>query len=138
MRQQDGYPKPLSIGGTLCKRYILSPRPWWLRWKRIRLQFRRPGFNSWVGKIPWRRAWEPTAVFLPGEFPWIEECLEEITWADGHSPCSRKESDKTERQSTMHNRPCGTTASFTCPKSECANLLVLRGDLFHFTQKDVL
>ena len=28
---------------------------------------RRHGFNSWVGKIPWRRAWQPTLVFLPGE-----------------------------------------------------------------------
>jgi len=25
------------------------------------------GFNPWVGKIPWRRAWQPTSVFLPGE-----------------------------------------------------------------------
>ena len=24
-------------------------------------------FNPWVGKIPWRREWKPTAVFLPGE-----------------------------------------------------------------------
>ena len=24
-------------------------------------------FGHWVGKIPWRRAWQPTAVFLPGE-----------------------------------------------------------------------
>ena len=28
---------------------------------------RRCGFNPWVGKIPWRRAWKPTPVFLPGE-----------------------------------------------------------------------
>ena len=28
---------------------------------------RRPGFHSWVGKIPQRRAWRPTPVFLPGE-----------------------------------------------------------------------
>ena len=27
----------------------------------------RPGFNSWVRKVPWRRAWQPTPVFLPGE-----------------------------------------------------------------------
>ena len=27
----------------------------------------RRGFDPWVGKIPWRRAWGPTAVFLPGE-----------------------------------------------------------------------
>ena len=25
------------------------------------------------GEIPWRRAWQPTLVFLPGEFPWTEE-----------------------------------------------------------------
>ena len=24
-------------------------------------------FNSWVRNIPWRRAWQPTPVFLPGE-----------------------------------------------------------------------
>ena len=27
----------------------------------------RHGFNPWVGKIPWRRAWQPTPVFSPGE-----------------------------------------------------------------------
>ena len=35
--------------------------------KRVILQCRRPGFDSWVGKILWRRAWQPTPVFLPGE-----------------------------------------------------------------------
>ena len=25
------------------------------------------GFNSWIGKIPWRREWQPTLVFLPRE-----------------------------------------------------------------------
>ena len=35
--------------------------------------WRIPGFDPWVGKIPWRRAWQPTPVFLPGESPWIEE-----------------------------------------------------------------
>ena len=29
---------------------------------------RRPGFDPWAGKIPWRREWLPTPVFLPGEF----------------------------------------------------------------------
>ena len=40
--------------------------PWWLRW-RIFLQCRTPGFDSWVRKIPWRREWQPSSVFLPGE-----------------------------------------------------------------------
>ena len=30
-------------------------------------------FDPWVGKIPWRRAWQSTPVFLPGECPWTEE-----------------------------------------------------------------
>ena len=47
--------------------------PWWLRWWRILLQCGRPGFDPWVGKIPWRRAWQPTVVSLPGESPWTEE-----------------------------------------------------------------
>ena len=27
----------------------------------------RLGFHPWIGMIPWRRAWQPTPVFLPGE-----------------------------------------------------------------------
>jgi len=27
----------------------------------------RSGFDPWVGKIPWRRAWQLTSVFLPGK-----------------------------------------------------------------------
>ena len=42
--------------------------PWWLRWLRVCLQCRRPGFDTWVRKIPWRREWLPTPVFLPGVF----------------------------------------------------------------------
>ena len=34
---------------------------------RIRLQCGRPGFDTWVGKIPWRRESLPTLVFWPGE-----------------------------------------------------------------------
>ena len=41
--------------------------PWWLRQWRICLQYRRPRLDPWVRKIPWRREWQPTPVFLPGE-----------------------------------------------------------------------
>ena len=33
----------------------------------------RRGFDTSVGKIPWRKAWQPTAVFWPKESPWTEE-----------------------------------------------------------------
>ena len=39
----------------------------WLSVKESSWQCRRSGFNPWVGKIPWRRKWQPTPVFLPGE-----------------------------------------------------------------------
>ena len=29
--------------------------------------YKRLGLSPWVGKIPWRRAWQPTPLFLPGE-----------------------------------------------------------------------
>ena len=36
--------------------------------KESACQCRRQEFNPWIGKIPWRRKWHPTPVFLPGEF----------------------------------------------------------------------
>ena len=48
-----------------------------------------PGlFDPWVGKIPWRK-WQPTPVFLPGEFHGQRILA-------GYSPQGRKESDTTE------------------------------------------
>ena len=32
-----------------------------------------PWFDPWVGKILWRRVWQLTPVFLPGESSWTEE-----------------------------------------------------------------
>ena len=40
---------------------------WWLSGKEPACQCRRCGFKSWVKKIPWRRKWQPTPVFLPGK-----------------------------------------------------------------------
>ena len=45
---------------------------------------------SWVGKIPWRRKWQPTPVLLPGKFHGQRSLV-------GYSPLGRKESDMTER-----------------------------------------
>ena len=43
----------------------------------------------WVGMIPWRRAWQPTPVFLPGESHGQRSLM-------GYSQQGRKESDTTE------------------------------------------
>ena len=60
---------------------------WWLSWERICLQCGRPGFDSWVEKIPWRREILPTPVFWPWEFHGL------------YSLWGCKESDTTERLS---------------------------------------
>ena len=39
------------------------------QWRRLN----RGGFDPWVEKIRWRKAWQPTPVFLPRESPWTEE-----------------------------------------------------------------
>ena len=51
---------------------------------------RRPGLDPWVGKIPWRRKWQPTPVSLPGEFHGQRSLA-------GYSPWGFKESDMTEQ-----------------------------------------
>ena len=65
-------PLQLSIHMILSRILsLLETIPLFKTW--IHLQCGRPGFDPWVGKIPWRRAWQPTPVFLLGESPWTEE-----------------------------------------------------------------
>ena len=51
---------------------------------------KRRGLDPWVRKIPWRRAWQPTPVFLPREFHGERSLA-------GYSLWGRKDSDMTER-----------------------------------------
>ena len=73
----------------------------------ICLQCRRPGFSPQVGKIPWRRDWLPTPVFLPGEFHGQRSMA-------GYSPWGRKELDMTEQLTVSplstfsQTKRCGT------------------------------
>ena len=56
-------------------------------WQYRRLK--RCRFDPWVRKIPWRRAWQPTPVFLPGESHGQRSLA-------GYSPWGCKELDMTE------------------------------------------
>ena len=56
---------------------------------------KRCRFDSWVRKSPWRRTWQPTPVFLPGE------SHGQRSLAAGHSPWSRRELDMTEHTCTV-------------------------------------
>ena len=63
--------------------------------KKICLQCRRPGFDPWVGKIPWRRKRQPAPVSFPGEFHGRRSLA-------GCNPWGLEESDTTERLTHTH------------------------------------
>ena len=66
--------------------------PRWLTGKESACQcrrHRRQRFSPWVRKIPWRRKWQPTPVFLPGKSHGRRGLV-------GHSPQGHKESGTTE------------------------------------------
>ena len=66
--------------------------PRWLSDKEVACQYRRHGFNPWVGKIPQRRKWQPILVFFPGKSQGLRSLV-------AYSPRYHKESD-TEELST--------------------------------------
>ena len=47
--------------------------PRWLSGKEPGSQCRRHGCDPWIRKIPWRRKWQPTPVFLAWRIPWTEK-----------------------------------------------------------------
>ena len=55
-----------------------------------RRRCRRQGFHPWVTEIPWRRKWQPTPVFLPGESHGRRSVV-------GYSPWGRKQLDMTKQ-----------------------------------------
>ena len=69
-----------DINTLLCTHILRSGRAQWLRtWRSFpggasgkesacrHMRRKKLGFDPWVRKIPRRRAWQPTPVFLPGE-----------------------------------------------------------------------
>ena len=77
--------------------FRISGLLWRLSGTESACQYRRPkrcGFNPWVGKIPWRTEWQPTPVFLLGEFHRQRSLA-------GYSPWGRKESDTMEQLNTL-------------------------------------
>ena len=77
--------KPVSLMSPALQVGSLPPVPYIVStvicFKQTRGLWRH-GFNPWVRKMLWRRAWHPTAVLLPGESPWTEELggLQSMGW----------------------------------------------------------
>ena len=79
----------------ICMPYMGLPR--WSSGTESACQCGRRGrlrFDPWVRKIPWRRKWQPTPVFLPAKFHRWKSLA-------GYSPWSCNESDMTEHTHTQ-------------------------------------
>ena len=122
----------------------------WFRWpkKKIHLQFRRPGYEPWVGQISWRREWLHTPVFLPGKSQGQRRLA-------GYSPWDCKESDTAEPLTPTHCHwpvhclssrvPSGTAPTWSIPHaprlSRSSSLLIpliASGPHIRFSAKDAL
>ena len=55
--------------------------------------------DAWIGKIPWRRKWQPAPVLLPGEFHGPRSLV-------GYSPWVTKELDRTEGLNSESDQEC--------------------------------
>ena len=87
--------------------YLITGLPWWLsgkespcQWRRLRKHgyegdSRNMSLIPWIRKIPWRRKWQPTPVFLLGESYGQRNLV-------GYSPWGHKESDMTEQLHLYH------------------------------------
>ena len=69
---EDIFPKVVSLVAQTVKNLPVKQETW---------------FDPWVGKIPWKRKWQPTPVLLPGKFHGQSSLV-------GYSPWHCKELDK--------------------------------------------
>ena len=84
---------------------------------------RSHGFDPWVRKIPWRRKWLPTPVFLPGKSHGQRSLV-------GYSPWGRKELDMTELWTVLwmveleqvFGLPASRSRLFAFPRATLADL----------------
>ena len=81
---------------------------------KIHLQCGRPGFDPWVGKIPWRRQRLPTPVFWPGQFHGLDNSMD-------HG--GLKELDTTERLSLSFYKKLLTDSEADVRKNNEAPLI---------------
>ena len=89
----------------LQKAWLSEGLPRWHGGKELTCQCRRHGIDPWVRRVPWRRKWQPTSVFL------LEKSHGQRRRA-GYSPWGHKESDTTERLTHTHTHKHTRTSEF--------------------------
>ena len=83
-------------------------------------------FDPWVEKIPWRREWQPTPVFLPGEFHGQRSLVDYSPW------CLKELEAEQLSLSLIHFE-----FIFVCGVSKCSSFILLHIDV-QFSQHHLL
>ena len=96
--------------------------------KRVCLQCQRPGFNAWVGKIPWRRKWQPILVFLPGKShgqrrpagygAWHPRVRDDLATEQQESKGSRPGGDGDEKHLVLREPHAQRPRAIACPAQQ--------------------
>ena len=126
-------PKFLTLLSELINIYYFLRLPRWCSGKESSCQCRRHKrrrFDPWVRKIPWRRKWQPTPVFLPGKshgwrspvgyHPWgHKESTQLSTHTHKHTHCFKPLGLGVIYYTTIDNKNLG--ACNCCGNLECGN-----------------
>ena len=88
--------------------------------QELACQYRRFRFDPWVGKISWRRKWQPTPVLLPGKSPGQKSLVDYSPWV------------ATSRTHTAAKPPPPTLVKQLFPVLQNASLRCLTGVLKSF------
>ena len=100
---------PFTFKVIICT-YVFIGLSCWLSDKESACQCRRHGYDPWIRKIPWRRKWQSTPVFLPGTSHGQRSLA-------GYNPWGHKESLMTERLTLLVldlRLPVGLVARIWC------------------------
>ena len=104
-RRNNLHKGQLHAAPDLLTRHNFNCGHRWLSGKEPACQCRRRRFDPWVRKIPWRRRWQSTPVFLPGKSHGQRSLV-------GYGPQGYKASDITEALSMhAHTHPCHLSSS---------------------------
>ena len=76
------------------------------------LKWRRCGFDPWIREIPWRRAWRPTPVFLPGESHGQRSLV-------GYSPVTKSQHDLATKQQQEVTGACSGLRDSSTSRDYC-------------------
>ena len=72
LQRQGGQPLNQRLMALIAA-LILSVQLWWLRWQSVCLQCGKPGFETWVGKVPLEKEMATHSSVLAWKIPWTEE-----------------------------------------------------------------